>query len=204
MATAKRVVQKDGSVHIICILDRSGSMGSLAQDVIGGFNQFLKEQKALPGKAFLTLVLFDSDYTVLYERTPLKNVKPLDDTTYRVQGMTALNDAIGRALNSHNDEHGVVYINTDGGENSSTEYKTEDAKRLIEEKQNAGWEVNFAGVGIDGFHGGGANYGISHASTGTFARSKAGVYDSYAMVSSTTSNYRNMVASIADDDEGDE
>lgn len=203
MATAKKVVRSDGSVHIICILDRSGSMASLASDVIGGFNQFLKEQQALPGKAFLTLVLFDDRYELFYDRVPLNDAKPLTEKDYFVRGSTALNDAIGKTLNNCNDKHGMVYINTDGMENASREYKTADSKRIVEEKQNKGWKVIFAGVGIDGFSGGGANYGISYANTGTFTRSSAGVMDSYAMASSTSTNYRAAVSSMLDLD-GDE
>ncbi len=57
----------DSYTHITVILDRTGSMQSIRDDVIGGFNAFLQEQQALPGKATLTLVQFDSQdpYEVL-------------------------------------------------------------------------------------------------------------------------------------------
>ena len=37
--------------EIVCIIDRSGSMQAIRQDAIGGFNQFLEAQKAVPGEA---------------------------------------------------------------------------------------------------------------------------------------------------------
>jgi len=203
MATAKKVVERDGTVHIICILDRSGSMGSLASDVIGGFNQFLKEQKELDGDAILSLILFDDRYDLIYNRVPLGDVKELTADVYSVRGMTALNDAIGKTINSNSDDNAIVFINTDGLENSSREYTTDNARRLVEEKQNDGWEFLFAGVGIDAFNQGGKNYGMSLTSTGTFDRSSAGMVSSYSHASSVTSNYRSSVA-MKDSSDGDE
>jgi hypothetical protein len=51
---------KDGYTHIAVILDRTGSMESIRDDTIGGFNAFLSAQKTEPGLATLTLVQFDS------------------------------------------------------------------------------------------------------------------------------------------------
>ena len=44
-------------VQIICILDRSGSMSSVASDTIGGYNTFLTKQKEEPGKAQMSTSL---------------------------------------------------------------------------------------------------------------------------------------------------
>ena len=45
--------------EIAYILDRSGSMHGMVEPAIAGFNRFLREQQDAPGKARLTLVLFD-------------------------------------------------------------------------------------------------------------------------------------------------
>ena len=82
------------------ILDRSGSMASMAKEAIGGFNAFLESQQKLPGEAKLTLVLFDHEYIVAHSRRPIKDVPPLDDHTYVPRGSTALLDAIGRTINT--------------------------------------------------------------------------------------------------------
>ena len=47
--------------ELVFILDRSGSMGGLESDTIGGFNSMLKDQKKQEGKAFVTTVLFDHE-----------------------------------------------------------------------------------------------------------------------------------------------
>ena len=107
--------------ELVFILDRSGSMGGLESDTIGGFNSMLKDQKKQEGKAFVTTVLFDheietlhdrvplkkvkpltdKDYTeieTLHDRVPLKKVKPMTDKDYTVRGCTALLDAIGDTI----------------------------------------------------------------------------------------------------------
>ena len=85
---------------IAFVLDRSGSMNSIAGDAIGGFNTFLAQQQAQPGAAHLTLVLFDHEYLVPHDNVDIHSVPPLDDRTYIPRGMTALLDAIGRTIDA--------------------------------------------------------------------------------------------------------
>ena len=129
--------------EIICILDRSGSMASVATDAIGGFNQFLKDQKELPGEASLTVVLFDNKYELLHENTPINDVPDLNFKTYVPRGMTALLDAIGKTIdetgkrlkNTPEDqrpEKVIVSILTDGFENASCKYDKSKIKEMIE------------------------------------------------------------------------
>lgn len=58
---------KENLTELVFILDRSGSMHGKEQDVIGGFNNLLDKQKGIEGEAFVTTVLFDSDYEKLYD-----------------------------------------------------------------------------------------------------------------------------------------
>jgi hypothetical protein len=50
---------KNEITEIICILDRSGSMSSIIDDMIGGFNQYIEDQKKIEGKCNITIALFD-------------------------------------------------------------------------------------------------------------------------------------------------
>ena len=86
--------------EIVFILDRSGSMQTLTDDTIGGFNSFIEKQKQEPGDAILTTVLFDDQYEVLHDGVNLKDVKPLTREDYYARGMTAMMDAIGRTINT--------------------------------------------------------------------------------------------------------
>ena len=68
--------------HITMILDRSGSMASIRDDTIGGFNTFLKSQQEAPGKATLTLIQFDTrdPYEIIHLFRPLKQIPELTRT----------------------------------------------------------------------------------------------------------------------------
>ncbi|MEK9797450.1 MAG: hypothetical protein VW713_12005, partial [Alphaproteobacteria bacterium] len=87
------------NTEIIVITDRSGSMASIAKDVIGGYNTFLKEQQAQPGEARITYTQFDDKYEVVSAGVPVKDAKELTNQTFVPRGSTALYDAIGRTLN---------------------------------------------------------------------------------------------------------
>ena len=86
---------KKNLTELVFILDRSGSMGGLEQDTIGGFNAMLTRQKEQEGEANVTTILFDHEVQLLHDRFPLKAVAPLTEKDYYVRGCTALLDAIG-------------------------------------------------------------------------------------------------------------
>lgn len=152
--------KKDASVsnHVIVVQDRSGSMGSRVEETISGFNQFIQELKEKgAGSTFVTLVQFDTRVAVLYSEKPLAEVPELNSTTYSVQGMTALNDAVAQAITRtegkvKEGDNVAVTIMTDGGENSSQEYPStpeglERIRALIGRKEADGWEFNYLGAG---------------------------------------------------------
>lgn len=154
--------------ELVFILDRSGSMGTMKAEAIGGFNSFLKEQKDLPGEARLTLALFDHNYTLIHDGKPIKDVEELNEDTYTLGGTTALLDAVGRTINavsqrltktascdhceSHTGKHGkvLVAVLTDGLENASNEFTKEQINKLIEQhKKEHDWEFVFLAVNQD-------------------------------------------------------
>ena len=96
--TTENTAVKNDLTEIVFILDRSGSMGGLESDTIGGFNAMLEKQKNEPGEAFVSTVLFDNDSEVIHDRVKLADVKPMTDRDYAVGGSTALIDAIGGAI----------------------------------------------------------------------------------------------------------
>ena len=86
---------KKNLTELVFILDRSGSMGGLEPDTIGGFNAMLTRQKEQDGEANVTTILFDHEVQLLHDRFPLHAVAPLTEKNYYVRGCTALLDAIG-------------------------------------------------------------------------------------------------------------
>ena len=96
---------KKGLTELIFILDRSGSMGGLESDTIGGFNGMIEKQKREEGDAFVSVVLFDDRTEVLYDRVDLRKVEPMNDKQYYVRGCTALLDAVGGAIHHIKNVH---------------------------------------------------------------------------------------------------
>lgn len=147
--------------EIVFILDRSGSMSGLESDTIGGYNAMLEKQKAAPGQAIVSTVLFDDRCEVLHDRLNIKTVVPMSDKEYFVRGSTALLDAVGGAIhhigNIHKyareedrPEKTLFIITTDGMENASRRYNYDRVKIMIErQKEKHGWEFIFLGANID-------------------------------------------------------
>jgi hypothetical protein len=192
---------KTGYTDITVILDRSGSMSTVKSDTIGGFNTFLEEQKKAPGNGTFTLVQFDDQYQVDYLRVPLADVKPLDDSTYVPRGWTALLDAIGKTVNTLGEtyaamtederpENVVLVIQTDGAENHSREFKTDQIKAMLERQaKDYNWQIIYLGANQDAFAVGAA-MGIRAASTMNYAGTGAGTRDALLKTSDAVSQYR--------------
>ena len=70
---------KKGLTELVFILDRSGSMGGLESDTIGGFNGMLGKQKKEEGEAYVTTVLFDDQIDIIHDRFPISVVEPLSE-----------------------------------------------------------------------------------------------------------------------------
>lgn len=180
--------------ELVFILDRSGSMHGLEDDTIGGFNRVLEENKAMPGKANVTTILFDSRSQLLHDRLDVQTVRPLGEKDYRPGGMTAMLDAIGLGISkidavqrSVSEEHRAAHVQfiiiTDGMENASKRYSIRQIRQMIGQHQEEDhWEFLFLGANIDSVQAAG-DIGIDadHA-IDTFADS-AGVSAQYEAVS---------------------
>ena len=152
---------KKGLTEIVFILDRSGSMGGLELDTIGGYNSLIRTQKNEEGEAIVSTVLFDDQTEVIHDRVSLDRIKPMTETDYYVRGCTALLDAVGGAIHHIGNVHKyarkedvpektLFIITTDGMENASRRYTYEKVKHMIErQKAKFGWEFLFLGANID-------------------------------------------------------
>ena len=152
--------QTNNITEIVFILDRSGSMGGLENDTIGGFNAMLKKQKQEKGKAFVTTVLFDHECFTLHDRLPVEQVPEMSDKDYTVRGCTALLDAIGTTIEHIKGIHRyarkedvpartMFVITTDGYENASRRFSGSAVKKMINAQKKKGWEFLFIGANID-------------------------------------------------------
>lgn len=179
-------------VEILVIADRSGSMSSIKDDAIGGFNTFLEQQQQVEGDANLSLILFDHEYETPIESKPLHEVSPLTEATFVPRGSTAMYDAIGRSLqelHARNPEKAIVCILTDGLENSSSEFNKDTVKSLIEQAEEKGWQVVYLGANQDAFAEG-SKMGIRAANINNYEYSSKGIIDAYSTLSASTASYR--------------
>lgn len=152
---------KKGLAEVVCIIDRSGSMQSIASDTIGGFNSFLQDCKNAPEDRRMTVVLFDHDYNIIHNYIPAKDLPDLNNTTYVPRGNTALYDAIGRTINEvgarlantpecDRPETVIFAILTDGEENASREFNAAKIKEMIEHQaEKYSWSFVYLGANQD-------------------------------------------------------
>ncbi len=146
--------------ELVFILDRSGSMGGLEADTIGGFNSMLRswKQKELP--VLVTTVLFDHEYELLHDRLPIENIRELGSDEYFVRGSTALYDAVGCSIEHVNRVHRyirqedrpartVFVVTTDGYENASRRFTKPRVSKLVADMRKKDWEFVFIGADLD-------------------------------------------------------
>jgi hypothetical protein len=158
-------------------------MAPIADDAIGGFNTFLKEQQGMQGAAFLTMVQFDHEYIVVHNGTPIADVKPLDHSTYVPRGMTSLYDAIGRSITTVRERYEkpgadpariMVVVLTDGHENNSHEYNGAQIKKMIKNcTDNLKWAFLYLSASPSAFNDAGC-IGLGTAQTLSFTHSHIG------------------------------
>jgi len=160
-------VANQDKTMIVLVLDASGSMSSLGNEPATAIDAFVADQKKQPGEALFTLVQFNTAYFFTHKATPLTDVGPIGDA-YHPNGMTALHDATGRAIDETGKELAampeadrpgkvVFVVMTDGHENSSKEYTgAQVAEKIKHQTEKYGWQFLFLGAGQDAIQQGGA------------------------------------------------
>jgi len=192
---------KENLTELVFILDRSGSMHSMANEAVGGFNSFLEEQKKCPGDAKLTLVLFDHEYQLVHNGKNIQEIEPLCTRTYAPRGTTALIDAVGRTIDdvgkrlSETPERDrpskiLVAILTDGLENASRDYDKKRIREMISHQQNKySWKFVFLASNQDAFSEA-TKIGISGNLSLNYACSAVGYKDAFTLCSEAATSYR--------------
>ncbi len=213
MTKNKAVANK---THIYILLDRSGSMSSIANDVIGGFNQMIKDQKANGPDAKVTFVQFDSQdpQYVVVAGAPIAEITDLTATSFIPRAGTPLLDATGLLIGRARVEaaareatglpkQDILFVSiTDGEENESTEYTLPQIKKLFKECEKSGWTFVFVSAALDAY-GDAQRIGVRHGNIQSFDKSAHGTRLAFESLSTKTSEFRNkkrdMVAAEDDD-----
>ncbi|MBM3494977.1 MAG: VWA domain-containing protein [Armatimonadetes bacterium] len=206
---------KQGYTHMTVILDRTGSMESIRDDTIGGFNAFLAGQRSTEGTATITLVQFDSQdpFEVLYSFRNVADAPDLTRETYVPRASTPLLDALGRGMNdldarlsamdtADRPEHVLFVAITDGQENASREFRRADIARMMEERKERGWQFVFLSADMDAVAEAEA-LGVAECSRMAYQRSGRGVRAMYCSLDDKVSALRERRAPRVAFDEAD-
>lgn len=191
------------NTHIYVLLDRSGSMSSIAGDVIGGYNTFIREQKKQGSDVRVTLVQFDSQdrQEIIAAGVPIDELLELTHDTFVPRGGTPLLDATGllitrarlnedlRAQNSLPEEDIVFVTVTDGEENQSTEFSLQRIKKMIQECEAKGWTFVFLSAAIDAY-GDASRMGMKGGNIQAFSASADGADLAFTSLSANVSKLR--------------
>ncbi len=177
---------KKDYTHILIVLDASGSMNSIQDDVKGSFNEFLKKQREEPGKTVFDLYQFNDEAKRIVKSADLARFHDDLMAKYHCSGCTALNDTVCTAIDtvghefagmpeSERPEHVLCVIITDGLENASREFSAKDVKDRIKHQQEVyNWAFQFLAANQDAFAAG-ESFGISRNYCANFVADKVGV-----------------------------
>ena len=148
-------VAKERTLHCFFLLDRSGSMTSLAADAIHGFNQYVAQQQQQEGPMLLTLAHFDDHqpFDLLYEARNIRDVPILRQSDFRPRGRAPLCDSLAELIRRADKYAGrgaelVIVIFSDSRENASRKHSHSDISKLVEQRRRSavGWTFVFLGA----------------------------------------------------------
>ena len=191
---------KKDMTELVFILDRSGSMSGLEDDTIGGFNSFVEKQKREKGECLVSTVLFNQKSNVIHDRVSLDKIEKMTRNEYFASGSTALIDAMGDAIHHIGNVHRYIreedvpestifVIITDGKENASNRYSSDEVKKMVSEKKEKGWEFLFLGANIDAVETA-KHYGITEDRAVNFVCDEVGVQKNFKVLNKAVSMAR--------------
>ena len=181
---------------ITVCLDRSGSMQKGKDDFIGGLRSFINDQKGDDPTDF-TLVQFDSEnnFELVFDGVDI-NLVDIDKVNLVPRGRTPLLDAVGKTIahienriKNQTDIQPILFIISDGGENSSKEWSKPQVKNAIQEKKD--WKIMFLGADIDAFAEAGY-IGINNMAAINVVKTAAGIAGTYRAMSGSISRMKEV------------
>jgi uncharacterized protein YegL len=182
---------------LVLVIDRSGSMESIREDMEGGIKSLIEEQAKEEGICLVTLVQFDDRYEVLADDVPASEL-----LQYRLvpRGSTALLDALGRTIShvrariesldqASRPDHVIVAVVTDGLENASKEWSHLQVTDSVKARIDEGWHFTFLGSNQDAIQEGG-KMGVAAGSAMGFAATPTGTREAVQAASASMGRMR--------------
>ena len=189
--------------ELVIVLDKSGSMTSCATEMEQALVDLVKEQREKEGECLVTFVRFSGQADTVFERKPIAQVED-QDLKLEPRGSTALNDALGNTINlvgqslaalDEAERPGLVIVVTvtDGGENASIEYTSEQVNKMVKtQTDDYSWQFVYLGANQDAFAVGNT-YGFSESNIANYNVAKSAIMG--RSVSNLVGSMRHMVAS---------
>lgn len=181
--------EKKRQVHNLIILDESGSMESIKNTIIQGFNELVQTiqgiEKQFPEQEhFISFITFNTlGQKLVHFIDPASKLKSIDDKSYKPSSLTPLYDAMGFGINklkqvleNRTNYNVLVTILTDGEENASKEYSGNDIKKLVEELKLNRWTFTYIGTDHDVEK---VAFSLSINNTLVFAKTDADIRDMF-------------------------
>ena len=192
--------QEKTQVFNVIILDKSGSMESIRQAAVSGFNETLngikkaQEKYADTQEHFVSLLTFcDCEKKYVFDKVPVSEARHLTMEDYQPCCCTPLYDAMGFTLTTMrnhvskiDDAVVVVTIITDGMENASKEYTGAAVKQLVETLKGEGWTFTYMGANQNSVE---VAFNLSIRNSRDFDYSSEGTMRTMAKDSSTRMNF---------------
>jgi hypothetical protein len=189
---------------VTVLVDRSGSMQSIKQDMEGAFAQFVKEQSAVTtDECVASLYQFDTECDSIYTNRPIATVPKMEIVP---RGMTALYDAmkqvidrtgerLARLSESERPARVVFVVITDGEENSSRHTTASALKELVEQQQSRyNWQFVYLGANQDAMLAA-REFGLKSNYTYSYTADTFGTKSAWSAVSNSLTAYRTMACS---------
>jgi uncharacterized protein YegL len=191
-------------VHVLFVIDSSGSMATKADDVRGGFNAYVAQLREDATSAYrLTAVTFDTQVATLFTDVTLDQTPSLDEENYRPGGNTALYDALGVSLaeltsavhkdaKPYGEERVLVIVMTDGEENSSRRFTKEQVVGEMKRREEAGnWTFVYLGADQDAWA---AAEGLGFVAGNVAGYAKHATREVFQKLARSTARYRESAA----------
>lgn len=130
---------------ILFLLDESGSMGSVREITVGGFNAWKRTLELVENDVRVTVVAFNYSVRTLYEDVPVRKIPDMTVDDYRPQNFTRLYDALIAEANKlksgmAKDDTALVIILTDG-EDSHSGTTTDRISEYVAELYKNKWSI---------------------------------------------------------------
>jgi uncharacterized protein YegL len=181
-AAPKRITKK--KITNLIIIDASGSMASKVAEVQGGLKQLfsdirkdmIKDKKTVNMRNIVLDFSGSGDIRTLVDSNDVNDLQDSLADKYRVRGMTALLDAIGKGMSMVDSKDYAVFVSilTDGEENDSKQYTSKDVTEMIKAAKDKKWVVTFMGT-TEAAINKAQSWGVSRGNTMTFSDDSRGV-----------------------------